>query len=97
LQQNPQSNIRPQLLAQPNPNPNNRPIQSVQIIESLDPEVELRECNEIKLRSGHIITSDEDKNMQPKIKETYLEKPSTVTRKQCREMIQSGRRIPSKS
>jgi len=34
LQQNPQSNLRPQLPAQPNPNLNNRPVQSLQIIES---------------------------------------------------------------
>lgn len=45
LQWNPQSNIKPQLPAQPNPNPNNRLSESVQIIEGLDPEVELRECN----------------------------------------------------
>ena len=34
LQQNPQSNLRPQLSAQPNLNPNNRPIQVVQIVET---------------------------------------------------------------
>ena len=68
LQKNPQPNIRPQLLAQPNPNPNNKPIQSIQIIEILDPEVELRECNELKLRSGCIITLDDDKNLQPEVK-----------------------------
>jgi len=45
LQQNPQPNIWPQLPAQPNMNPNNKPIYLVQIIESLDREVELRECN----------------------------------------------------
>ena len=61
LQQNPQSNIRPQLPAQPNPNANNIPIQSIQIIEGLDPEDELKECNELKLRSGRIITLDKDK------------------------------------
>ena len=33
LQQNPRTNLRLQLPAQPNPNPNNRPVQSIQIIE----------------------------------------------------------------
>ena len=65
LQQNPQMNIRPQLPAQPNPNPNNKPIQSIQIIEGLDPETKLRECNELKLRSGRIITPEQDKDLQP--------------------------------
>jgi len=47
LQQNPQSNLRPQLPAQPNPNPNNRPVQSLQIIESLEIGPDLRECNDL--------------------------------------------------
>ena len=40
LQQNPQPLLWPQFPAQPNPNPNNRPVQLVQIIESSDYEVE---------------------------------------------------------
>jgi len=68
LQKNPQPNIQPQLPVQPNLNPNNKLIQSVQIIESPDSEVELRECNELKLRSGHVIAPDEDKDMQPEVK-----------------------------
>eukprot|EP00253_Pinus_taeda_P027676 PITA_27676 len=43
LQQNPHSNLRPQLPAQPNPNPNNRPFQSVQIIETPEIGADLRE------------------------------------------------------
>eukprot|EP00253_Pinus_taeda_P026161 PITA_26161 len=64
LQQNPQTNVRPQLPAQPNPNPNNRPVQSIQIIEALEPETELRECNDLQLRFGRIIEIEGDKNAQ---------------------------------
>lgn len=84
LQQNPQPNIRPKLPSQPNPNPNNRPIQSVQIIEGLNPEIEMRECNELKLRYDRIIALDEDKNLQPEIKEMHLNKPSTVDDQQIK-------------
>ena len=84
LQQNPQPNIWPQLAAQPNLNPNNRLIQLVQIFVSLDPEVELIECNELKLRSRHVIAPDEDKNLQPEDKETHLNKPSTVDEQQTK-------------
>lgn len=36
----------------------------MQIIEGLEPKTKLRECNEIKLRSGCIIESYGDKNIQ---------------------------------
>jgi len=36
----------------------------VQIIEGPEPETELRECNDLQLRSGHIIESEGDKNVQ---------------------------------
>jgi len=78
LQQNPEPNIRPQLPTQSNPNPNNRPIQSIQIIESLNPESEMRERNELKLRSGRVIALDEDKNLQFEVKETHPDKPSIL-------------------
>eukprot|EP00253_Pinus_taeda_P022188 PITA_22188 len=64
LQQNPQPNLRPQLLAQPNPNPNNRPIQSIQIIETPEIGTDLRECNDLQLRSGRIIETEGDKTAQ---------------------------------
>lgn len=63
LQQNPQSNLRPQLPAQPNPNPNNRQVQSLQIIESPEIGPELRECNDLQLRSGRIIETEGDKTI----------------------------------
>lgn len=47
LQQNPQSNLRPQLPSQPNPNPNNEPVQSVQIVETPEIGADLRECNDL--------------------------------------------------
>eukprot|EP00253_Pinus_taeda_P020034 PITA_20034 len=64
LQQNPQSNLRPQLLAQPNPNPNNKPVQSIQIIETPELETDLRKCNDLQLRSGHTIASEGYKKVQ---------------------------------
>lgn len=66
LQQNPQSNLRPQLPAQPNPNPNNRPVQSLQIIESPEIGPDLRECNDLQLRSGRIIQNEGDKTVHNK-------------------------------
>lgn len=63
IQQNPQSNLRPQLPTQPNLNPNNRPVQFVQIIETQKLETDLREFNDLQLRSGHIIETEGDKNV----------------------------------
>lgn len=45
----------------------------------------MRECNELKLRSGRIISPDEDKNLQPKVKETHPDKPSTIDYKQIKQ------------
>jgi len=61
LQQNPYSNLRRQLLAQPNPNPNNRPVQSVQIVETSEVGADMRECNDLQLRFGRIIETEGDK------------------------------------
>ena len=36
----------------------------MQIIEGPEPETELRECNDLQLRSGRIIESEGDKNVQ---------------------------------
>eukprot|EP00253_Pinus_taeda_P017564 PITA_17564 len=49
---------------QPNPNPNNRPVQSLQIIETPEGGFDLRECNDLQLRSGHIIQTEGDKTVQ---------------------------------
>lgn len=64
LQTNLQTNLRPKLPAQPNLNPNNRPIQYVQIIEGPELETKLRECNNLQLISRHIIEPEGDKNVQ---------------------------------
>ena len=64
LQQNPQSNIKPQLPTQPNPNPNNRPVQSFQIFKTPELETNVRECNDLQLRSGCIIETKGDKHGQ---------------------------------
>ena len=44
----------------------------------------MRECNELKLRSGCVIAPDEDKNLQLEVKETYPNKPSTVDNQQTK-------------
>lgn len=64
LQQNPSSNLRLQLPAQPNPNPNNRLVQSIQIIETPELETDLKECNDLQLRSGCIIEIEGDRTTQ---------------------------------
>ena len=74
LQQNPQSNLRLQLPAQPNPNPNNRPVQSIQIIDTSEIESDLRECNDLQLRSGRIIETEGDKTIDIEI-QLPLEQP----------------------
>jgi hypothetical protein len=43
----PQSQLRPQLPAQPHPNPNNRLAQLIQIMESGEGEINLVWCNEL--------------------------------------------------
>lgn len=72
LQQNPQPLMCPQFLAQPNLNPNNRLVQLVQIIESSDYEIEKKECNELRLRSGRIITPRENRDKPSIQTETHL-------------------------
>ena len=73
--------MRPQLPAQPNPNPNNRPTQLVQIVKNLEGETNSVGCNELWLRSRHVIYPKEsdihkkqenENDRQPKMK------PSTV-------------------
>eukprot|EP00253_Pinus_taeda_P010025 PITA_10025 len=50
--------------AQPNPNPNNRPVQSLQILETPEEGPDLRECNDLQLRSGCIIQTEGNKIVQ---------------------------------
>eukprot|EP00253_Pinus_taeda_P017006 PITA_17006 len=52
-----------QQYAQPNPNPNNRPVQSLQIIETSEIGPDLWECNDLRLRSGRIIETEGDKTV----------------------------------
>eukprot|EP00253_Pinus_taeda_P009894 PITA_09894 len=49
--------------SQPNPNPNNRPVQSLQIIETSEIGPDLRECNDLQLRSGRIVETEGDKTV----------------------------------
>jgi hypothetical protein len=73
--------MRPQLPAQPNPNPNNRPAQLVQIIENLDGEINSVGCNELRLRSGCIISPEESNIHQEQENENNIQPtitPSTV-------------------
>ena len=56
LPQNPQPQMRPQLPAQPNPNPNNRRVQLMQIVKNLEGETNSVRCNKLRLRLGRIIS-----------------------------------------
>jgi hypothetical protein len=75
LPQNPQSQLCPQLPAQPHPNPNNRPTQLIQIMENGEGETNSVGCNELRLRSGHIISPKENNVSQ----EQENEKQPTIT------------------
>eukprot|EP00253_Pinus_taeda_P035424 PITA_35424 len=54
---------QPRQSAQPNPNPNNRPVQSLQIIETSEIRPDLRECSDLQLRSGRVIETEGDKTV----------------------------------
>jgi len=85
LQQNPQCNMRLQLLAQPNPNPNNRPVQSFQIIETSEIGVDLRECNDLELRSGRIIETEGEKtsHVENQLPREHLTQEEDVNKQQA--------------
>eukprot|EP00253_Pinus_taeda_P033127 PITA_33127 len=83
-EQNPQSNLRPQLPAQPNPNPNNRPVQALQILETPEEGLDLRECNDLQLRSGRIIQTEGNKTVQieDQLPREHLSQEEDVNRQQ---------------
>jgi hypothetical protein len=64
LSQNPQSQLHPQLLAQSNPNPNNRLTQLIQIMENGEGETNSVGCSELQLRSRRIISHEENNIFQ---------------------------------
>jgi hypothetical protein len=66
LSQNPQSQFHPQLPTQPNPNPNNRPTQLIQIMENGEGETNSIGCSELQLRSRQIISHEENNIFQEK-------------------------------
>jgi hypothetical protein len=81
LPQNPQSQLCPQLPAQPHPNPNNRPAQLIQIMENGEGETNSVGCNELRLRSGCIISPEESNVFQEQENENNKQPaitPSTV-------------------
>eukprot|EP00253_Pinus_taeda_P017670 PITA_17670 len=84
LQQNPQSNLRPQLPAQPNPNPNNRSVQALQILETPEEGPDLRECNDLQLRSRRIIQTKGNKTVQieDQLPREHLSQEEDVNRQQ---------------
>jgi hypothetical protein len=75
LSQNPQSQLRPQLPSQPNPNTNNIPTQLIQIMENGEGETNLVGCRELQLRSRQIISHEENNIFQEK----ESEKQPTIT------------------
>lgn len=54
----------PQLGDHPNPNPNNRPVQYMKLIENPVYEINPLGCNDIQLILGHIIFPNENHNDQ---------------------------------
>lgn len=84
LQQNPHSNLRPQLPTQPNPNPNKRPVQSIQIVETSEIRADLRECNDLQLRSGRIIDTEGDKiaHVENQLPREHLSQEKDVNKQQ---------------
>jgi hypothetical protein len=77
--QNPQSKLRPQLLSEPHPNPNNRPAQLIQIMENGEGETSSVGYNELRLRSRRIISPEENNVFQEQESEKQPEiTPSTV-------------------
>jgi hypothetical protein len=75
----PQSQLRPQLSAQPHPNPSNRPTQLVHIMESGEGEINPVGCNELWLISRCIISPEKNDVPQEQGNEKKLAiTPSTV-------------------
>ena len=89
LQQNPQSNMRPQIPAQPNPNPNNRLVQSVQIIETPEIGADLRECNDLQLRFGRIIETEREKtaHVENQLPREHLSQEEDVNKQQTHNQV----------
>ena len=79
LPQNPQSQLCPQLPAQPHPNPNNRPPHLVYIMENGEGETSSIGCIKLQLRSGRIISPEENNVFQ----EQESEKQPTITTFDC--------------
>ena len=90
VQQNPQPIICPQLPAQPNHKDNNRLVQLIQIIENPDSETEKKECNELRLRSGLVISPKEDTSL-PQIESEIPTVPKQSTMMEIE--IEQGRDI----
>ena len=85
----PQSQLHPQLPAQPHLNPNNRPTQLIQIMESGEGEINSVGCNELWLRSGHIISPEQNDVPQEQGSEKQLKiTPPTMV---ITEEIRQGR------
>jgi hypothetical protein len=72
--QNPQFQLWPQLPSQPHTNPNNRPSQRVHIMENGEGETNSVGCNELQLRSGRIISPEENNIFQEQESENNQQK-----------------------
>eukprot|EP00253_Pinus_taeda_P025356 PITA_25356 len=70
--------------AQPNPNPNNRLVQALQILETPEEGPDLRECNDLQLRSGRIIQTKGNKTVQieDQLPREHLSQEEHVNRQQ---------------
>eukprot|EP00253_Pinus_taeda_P036590 PITA_36590 len=75
---------QPRQTAQPNPNPNNRPVQALQILETPEEGPDLRECNDLRLRSGRIIQTEGNKTVQieDQLPREHLSQEEDINRQQ---------------
>eukprot|EP00253_Pinus_taeda_P008534 PITA_08534 len=75
---------QPQKTAQHNPNPNNRPVQALQILETPEEGTDLRECNDLQLRSGCVIQTEGNKTNQieDQLPREHLSQKEDVNRQQ---------------
>jgi hypothetical protein len=86
LSQNPQSQLFPQLPSQPHPNPNNRLDQLIQIMENGEGEINFVGCNKLRLRSGRIISPEENDVFQEQEKQPTITPPTV----EIKEEIEQG-------
>jgi hypothetical protein len=90
LPQNPQSQLRPQLPTQSHPKPNNIPTHLIHIMENGEEETNSVGCNKLRLRSGCIISPEENNVFQEQEKENNKQLAITPSTMVITEEIEQG-------